>query len=163
MNWDSSCGNISAGQYLSRTIEKTQKSILEVDPNFEIYTWNDMFDPYHNATSSYYMVNGDLTGSWNGLDSRTIVMNWNPANSQKQISSLKFFSNRGHKQVIALYYDDTTLAKTDAWLKSLDEAEKQGVTGVDGFMYTTWGNTNYGDLERVAEYIKTKYPSRWPK
>jgi hypothetical protein len=164
MNWDPVCGGITAGQYLANTMKKIEKALYEINPNFEIYVWNDMFDPYHNATTSYYMVNGDVSGSWDGLGSKTIIMNWYHGNSVNQINSLKFFSGKGMRQMLALYYDDTTLAQTDAWLKSLDEAEKQGVTGVDGFMYTTWyGDANYGDLERVAEYIKTKYPSRWPK
>ncbi len=66
--------------------------------------------------------------------------------------------------MIALYYDDRSLDRTRQWLDSLDAAEKEGVTGVDGFMYTTWmNNANYDDLEKVSDLIKEKYPKRWPK
>ena len=29
--------------------------------------WSDMFDPNHNAVDDYYLVNGTLAGSWEGL------------------------------------------------------------------------------------------------
>ena len=42
-----------------------------------------MFDPNHNATPTYqydYPVEGDLTGSWLGLQPGFIIMNWNLGN-----------------------------------------------------------------------------------
>ncbi len=36
-----------------------------------------MFDPHHNAVKDFYLVNGDLTGSWEGLPQDTIILNWN--------------------------------------------------------------------------------------
>jgi hypothetical protein len=73
-----------------------------------VYAWNDMFDPYHNAVKGpYYLVNGDLTGSWEGLGNDVVIMNWNEGQRDK---SLKFFAGRSHKQVIATYYDDPSLA-----------------------------------------------------
>ena len=35
-----------------------------------------MFDPNHNAHANYYLVRGDLTGSWKGLDNDIIVVPW---------------------------------------------------------------------------------------
>lgn len=164
MNWDPSCGSISAGTYLKNLFQKMTATLLSVNPPYEMYVWNDMFDPYSNATSSYYLVNGDLTGSWEGLPSSITVMNWNEQSSDIQVKSLTFFSNMHVKQMLALYYDDPSLGKVSLWMDSLDRAEKGGVTGVNGFMYTTWaGDSNYGDLEKVADLIKTKYPHRWPK
>ena len=99
-----------------------------------------MFDPHHNAVKDYYLVHGDLAGSWNGLDKNIIFVNWN---FDKRDQSLKFFADLGHKQVIAGYYDDD-VANTRKWL---DSAAK--VNGVVGIMYTTWKH-NYDDLERFA-------------
>ena len=33
----------------------------------EVVVWSDMFDPNHNAVDDYYLVNGTLAGSWEGL------------------------------------------------------------------------------------------------
>ena len=163
MNWDSTCGPMTAGDYLGRTVEKVENSIYALNPDAEIYIWNDMFDPYQNALSSYWMVNGDMRGAVQRLNRKTIVMNWNILTNQ-QVNSLQYFSGQGFKQMLALYYDDKTLAATDKWLANLDLAEKNGVTGVDGFMFTTWqGDGGYADLEKVADFIKTKYPQRWPQ
>ncbi len=108
------------------------------------------------------MSNGIMSGSWLGLYPNITVMNWNPLNSATKINSLKFFADLGLKQMIALYYDDPSLASTVQWMESLKTAEQQGVAGVDGFMYSTWYGGNYDDLERVANLIKTNYPGRWP-
>ncbi len=64
MNWDPFCGMITAGEYLKNTIKKTQDTLLEINPNYEMYVWNDMIDPFHNATGAYMMSNGDMSGSW---------------------------------------------------------------------------------------------------
>ncbi len=68
----------------------------------QIYVWSDMFDPHHNAHDNYYLVNGDISGSWNGLPCDTIVMNWNLGNLN---TSLTWFANLGINQIVAGYYD----------------------------------------------------------
>ena len=102
-----------------------------------------MFDPNHNAHNNYYLVRGDLTGSWEGLDKDVIIVPWYFGKRQ---ASLKFFADRGHQQVIAGYYD----AKPEQVLDWLDAAK--GVSGVTGVMYTTWQH-KYFDLERFSELI----------
>jgi hypothetical protein len=166
MNWDPSCGPITAGEYLANTTRSMQNMLLSEKPNIDMYIWNDMFDPYANAVDHYLAVNGSLVDGWKGLNSNTTIMNWlqNPSKTNGQVPSLKFFSDKKFRQMIALYYDDRSLERTRQWLDSLDAAEQEGVTGVDGFMYTTWlNNTNYDDLEKVSDLIKEKYPKRWPK
>ena len=159
MNWDPSCGAITAGTYLKNTTQKVQNILLSINPNYDLYIWNDMFDPHHNAIDRYWTVNGSLSKAWDGLHPRTTVMNWNPFKKQ-QVDSLKFFSDLGLKQMIALYYDDPTLARTKDWMDSLVTAQAAGVTDVEGFMFTTWSG-NYDDLEKVANFIKTNYPQYW--
>jgi hypothetical protein len=116
-----------------------------------VYVWNDMFDPHHNAVPGpYYLVNGPWTNSWEGLDKDVVIMNWNHGEREK---SLKFFADRGHKQVIATYYDDPSLESTKRWL-----ATAKGHPSVEGFMYTTWTN-NYDHIETFAEAVTGAPPA----
>jgi hypothetical protein len=111
------------------------------------YVWNDMFDPFHNAVEGpYYLVNGPWTGAWEGLPSDVIIMNWNHG---KRAESSKFFRDRGHKQIIATYYDEPeTLQQTKDWL-----ATAKGDASVVGFMYTSWRN-DYTKMEAFAELCR---------
>jgi hypothetical protein len=72
-------------------------------------------------------------------------MNWNHGERDK---SLKFFADRGHKQVIATYYDDTDLSQTKDWL-----ATAQTDTSVVGYMYTTWRG-DYSKMETFAKLCR---------
>jgi hypothetical protein len=110
-----------------------------------VYVWNDMFDPFHNAVKGpYYLVNGPFTDSWEGLDKSVVIVNWNFG---KRDQSLKFFADRGHRQIIAGYYDHKPEQIRD-WLKS---AEK--VQGVIGVMYTTW-RSDYSQMETFAKLAR---------
>jgi hypothetical protein len=90
-----------------------------------------MFDPNHNALDHYYLCNGSLAESWQGLPADVIIANWNGGKAAK---SLKWFADHGQAQVIAGYYDGG-LDNFKKWT----EAAK-GVPKVNGFMYTTWQN-----------------------
>jgi hypothetical protein len=104
-----------------------------------------MFDPYHNAVKGpYYLVNGPWTGSWEGLDKNVIIMNWNFG---KRDQSLRFFADRGHRQILAGYYDHKP-EQIKEWL-----ASAKGVQGVIGVMYTTWQN-DYSNLEAFARLAR---------
>ncbi|HTH47648.1 MAG TPA: hypothetical protein VMB21_09080, partial [Candidatus Limnocylindria bacterium] len=108
------------------------------------YTWNDMFDPHHNAVPGpYYLVNGPITDSWTGLDQDIIIMQWNDGH---RAESLKFFADRGNPQILAGYYDDSP----DQVRRWLDSAK--AIPGIRGVMYTTW-QAHYDDLEKVAAII----------
>jgi hypothetical protein len=109
------------------------------------YVWNDMFDPFHNAVRGpYYLVDGPLTDAWEGLDKSVVVVNWNFG---KRDQSLKFFADRGHRQLIAGYYDHEP-GQVKQWLAS---AAKVG--GVVGVMYTTWRN-DYSQMEAFARLAR---------
>jgi hypothetical protein len=92
----------------------------------------------------YYLVNGDLRGSWEGLPKDVIVVPWYFG---KRAESLAFFAGRGHRQIIAGYYDDKPERVKD-WL----DATRQVPDSVLGVMYTTWRN-KYDDLEKFANVI----------
>ena len=71
-------------------------------------------------------------------------MNWNFGNRDK---SLKFFQDRGNRQIIAGYYD-SSLDDLRAWLKSAKE-----MNGVIGMMYTTW-SADYSKIEEFAQICR---------
>ncbi|HEV8608208.1 MAG TPA: hypothetical protein VGQ99_22925 [Tepidisphaeraceae bacterium] len=142
MNWDESCmkRKLDAGQILADNVRQCAK-LLE---GSRVYVWSDMFDPFHNAVKDYYLVRGDLSGSWEGLDPSVVIVNWNFG---KRDQSLKFFADRGHKQIIAGYYD----AKPQQVKQWLEAAKK--VKGVEGVMYTTWKG-NFADMEEFARVVR---------
>ena len=139
LNQDESCRkrNLDAGAILADNVRACTKLLA----GSEVYVWSDMFDPFHNAVKDYYLVRGDFKGSWEGLDKSVVVLNWN---FDKRDQSLNFFADRGHKQVIAGYYDGGP-EQIKPWLESASK-----VKGVIGVMYTTWAN-KYGDLEAFAK------------
>jgi hypothetical protein len=142
-NQDESC--LKTGKTPGQLLADNVRFCTSLLDGAQAYTWNDMFDPYHNAVKGpYYLVNGPWTGSWEGLDKSVIILNWNFG---KRDQSLKFFADRGHQQVIAGYYDGP-VNKIKDWLASA--AKVQGVIGV---MYTTWRN-DYSKLESFAHAVR---------
>jgi hypothetical protein len=138
MGWDhAGAGDQSAGQILARTTRYCRRLF----PGDRLYTWSDMFDPLHNARSHYFLVHGSLRGSWRGLDRRMVIINWNGGHKRR---SLKFFSRRGNRQIIAAYYD-APLSYTRAWLRAA-----RGISGVIGCMYTTWR----GDYRQMSAFAR---------
>lgn len=147
--WDESCRKTgkTPGQMLA---DNAKFGIDQLKPA-RAYTWNDMFDPFHNAVEGpYYLVNGPWTGSWEGLSKDVVIINWNFGKRDK---SLPFFADRGHQQILAGYYDvkpDDLATKTKAWLESGSK-----VQGVIGIMYTTWKN-DFSQMETFAEVVRRK-------
>ena len=147
MNWCAACQarGITPGAMLADNVKRCIAILRETNPGGRIYVWNDMFDPNHNAVPGpYYLVNGPLTGSWDGLDKDVIILPWY---FEKRDASLKFFADRGNKQVIAGYYDDD-VNKVRDWLT----AAKKVPGGVLGVMYTTWKN-DYANIEKFSTAI----------
>ena len=144
MNWCHACTSrkLTPGQILAENVRRCTAILQEINPNAEILVWSDMFDPTHNAVKQYYLVNGTLEGSWEGLSPRVGIANWNGG---KMKPSLEFFAGRGHKQLIAGYYDVDDLSGFTRW----DDAAR-GVRGVDGFMYTTW-EAKFGLLDQYGK------------
>ena len=84
-----------------------------------------MFDPYHNAIRNFDLVRGDLAGSWEDSPRDVVIVNWNGSHRD---ASLRFFARRGHRQIIAGYFDGAPDDVRD-WLRSA-----RGVPGVIGVM-----------------------------
>jgi hypothetical protein len=157
LNWCAACQqrHLDAGQILAQNIKACTQILKEVNPGGRIYVWSDMFDPGHNAHQNFYLVHGDLAGSWEGLDKDVVVVCWD---QDRAAESMKFFTDRGHKVLMAGYYD-APVAGARQWL---DAARKvpglpglpgvPGIPGVCGMMYTTWAD-NYRDLEAFAKVV----------
>lgn len=131
----------SAGRQLADNVRRCAEIIRRQSPGARLCVWSDMFDPHHNAVKDYYLVNGDLAGSWEGLDPDVTIVNWN---SGKPDRSLPFFAERGHSQVLAGYYD-----RAPEQIRGWMEKARKG-PGLRGVMYTTWRG-NFADLEKFAK------------
>ncbi|MDB6072750.1 MAG: putative glycosyl hydrolase, partial [Verrucomicrobiaceae bacterium] len=145
MNWCQACQqrHLTPGPIVAESAKTCVDILHAIAPNARTFVWSDMFDPAHNAKSSYYLVNGDLTGSWEGLNKDVILVNWNSGEAEK---SLPFFADRGHRQLVAGYYD-APVEKTRPWLE-----KAKSVHGIIGVMYTTWRN-NYEELEHFSRML----------
>ncbi len=146
-NWCQACRDrkLTPGQLLADNVKTCAGILKAVNPRARVVVWSDMFDPHHNAVDKYYLVNGTLKGSWEGLPRDVIIANWN---SGKARESLTFFAERGHRQLIAGYYDVDDLSNFEQW-----NSAARGVSGIMGFMYTTW-QAKYNLLERYGAAIR---------
>jgi hypothetical protein len=148
LNWDESCRskNLDAGGLLASAAKELTAFLKELNPGGGIYVWNDMFDPFHNARDRYCLVRGNLAGSWEGLDPDVVIANWY---FDRRDENLPFFSQRGHRTLIAGYYDKLP-GRADDWL---DSAAR--VKGVVGIMYTSWYD-RFDDLETWAGFVNRR-------
>jgi len=132
----------TSGKLFAYNIKQSFKVVHDGGGGKPVYVWSDMYDPFHNARDKFYLVKSSLKGSWEGLDKRIVIMKW--AGGARGRPGLKFFSDRGHKQMIAAYYDGHVKNDHNMWLKASD-----GIPGIVGVMYTTW-RRDYRNLENFA-------------
>lgn len=144
---DAEDSKLTPGERLAANVRRCVEIVRAQNPAARIAVWSDMFDPHHNAVDKYYLVNGSWKGSWEGLPKDVVIANWNGG---KAAASLRFFADRGHRQVLAGFYDSPGLKGFTGW----DEAAK-GVPGVVGFMYTTWRH-DFGQLEPYGKAMQRK-------
>ena len=143
----------TAGELLAWHARNATATIRQSNGGFtgEVGTWDDMFNPFHNAGDDYFLINGTLKGSWNGLDKDVLIWNWGAGagNDATGRQGLEFFAKRQHKQIFAGYYDSHDGAGT----AKKEMAIAKGVPGIEGFMYTTWRN-DYTQLCAYAETLR---------
>jgi hypothetical protein len=134
--------HMTPGELLAWNVRQAAHIIREIRPDAEIWVWNDMFDPMHNAVDHFYAVNGSLAGSWKGLDKDVGIVNWHGGLKGR---NCKFFADLGLKQILSGYYDNDENGKAIAeWL-----ANTRDVPGIVGAMYTTWED-KYGAMDKWA-------------
>lgn len=141
--WDAACAarRMTCSEILSSNLRRCITLIQKADPGKPILVWSDMFDPNHNARDRgpYFLAKGDgpWRDSWEGLPPGITIVNWQ-MDPGTRINTLKHFSNRGHRQILAGYYDGDPASIAGWW------RDASRIRGVDGVMYTTWRN-NYQD------------------
>lgn len=149
--WDPSCEKtgLTAAQMLADNTRMCVEMIRQDAPGRPIYAWNDMFDPHHNAGKNGYdyLVKGQdpFWGSWEGLPKEVLILNWN-GDPAKRKQSMKFFADRGHRQILCGFYDAPS-ENMASWIK--DAADMPGISGV---MYTTWAK-NFSELEKYLKVV----------
>jgi hypothetical protein len=145
--------NMTPAQLLDWHFNQTYNLYRSYSPSANIYVWSDMFDPNHNAVNNYYLVEGDLTGSWTGLPADVIIMNWNIAALK---TSATWFATPpyAHRQVLANYYDsgNGSASATNAL------AQVSGIPGIQGLMYTTWVD-DYSQIAPFAVAARANWSS----
>ena len=141
------CEGKDIAQLLGECVKKQVEILKKYNPDTEIYIWSDMFDPNHNARPNYYLVKGDFTGSWNYLPKDIIIALWG---GKPRKESLKFFSEKGFKILIANYYDAENLEDVKGWLEI-----SKNIPDITGFMYTTW-ERRYDLLSDYSKVISQK-------
>ena len=140
--------HMTPAQLLDWHLNQSYALYRGITPNAPIYVWGDMFDPNMNAVNNYYLVEGDLSGSWTGLPGDAIIMNWNLGALRK---SAEWFCGKtsrqpvSHRQVIAGYFD----SRNGGASATTELAQVSGIPGIIGLMYTTWQD-DYSQLAAFA-------------
>ena len=149
--------SMTPAQLLDWHFNQTYSTFRGLNPHAPIYVWGDMFDPNMNAVDNYFLVEGDLTGSWTGLPADVILMNWNLAALK---TSAAWFAGQNsqqpvaHAQVIAGYYDSGDGASS----ATTELAQVSGIPGVMGLMYATWED-DYSQLAAFAGAARANWKS----
>lgn len=145
LNRDSSClrRDASAAEILADNARRIAEMIDSTAAGSRISVWSDMFDSLHNAHADYYLINGDLTGVWNGIPKDLTIVNWNGGNKRE---SLDFFSSNGFEQIAAPFLPSPNAATIREWRLAAGD-----MPSVRGMMYVTWSN-GYGQFRPFGYY-----------
>jgi len=176
MNWDPACKYTTAGEYLRNVVNGVNTRLTNAKSGYakplEVLVWNDMFDLQMNAVSRYWHVKGDLSKWTTPLAKNIVIVNWaggggtETTDDDERKASLAQFAGEGHKQVVALYYDN--LPSVTNWANVMNAATN---VPIDGVMYTTWKSIDdktpyavpYGNLAKVAAQMRASFKGRWPE
>ncbi len=137
---------ISVAQILGDCITRQVNIIRERNPNAEIFIWSDMLDGNHNAHDNYYLVDGDLTGSWNYIPKDLIIVCWY---HKLRNESMQHFSSLGFK-TLACVHSDKGADEIRDWLQVMKKTPD-----ASGAMYTSFEN-DYTKLTSFGRFIYSK-------
>ncbi|MCX6645754.1 MAG: hypothetical protein NTY09_05275 [bacterium] len=154
VNWCNSCQSTgkTPGQLLADATQQIDQIAHQINPDWKLITWSDMYDPNHNAVDGYYLSNGTLAGSWEGLPQSWDIGNWYQLNTD----TLAWFGSLGNRQILCGYYDESgpDFSITD-WLDL-----SKNTDGVYACMYTTWWK-GFDDLVPWAQAVKDWDAANW--
>ena len=139
--------NMTPAAILDDVTNRIYSMIRKVNPAAEIFVWSDMYDPNHNSVAKFYLVDGDLTGTWKSLPRDMGIVCWD---YEVRRPSLDFFSSHGFKTLAAAYYDADDLKNPEEWLRALDATR-----GAAGIMYTTW-SAKYNLLAAFGDLVSKR-------
>lgn len=163
--WNDQCKLMkfqTAGEYMGKSLRMIQNLLWEENGCRQVYTWNDMFDPYHNAWKPYRMTNGGALNSWKDLHDSTIIINWRPGPHWDKMS-YRFYmglddSLNPEGKVIRQIIPCNTGGIISSRLKTIEQFEKEGGKGVIGIVYLCW-SSNHSQMAAVANVCKSY--GRW--
>jgi hypothetical protein len=153
-NWCELCQSKgeTPGQLLADATMKVDQIGHQINPGWRLMTWSDMYDPNHNAHDDYYLVNGTLANSWDGLPADWDIGNWLSNNT----ATISFFENHGNRQILCGYYDESgPTYSIGEWLDL-----SKPYPGVYACMYTSWSK-GFGDLAPWAQAVKDWDAANW--
>jgi hypothetical protein len=134
----------TSGAAFAASIQKAFNDMSQVAPNVRQLFFADMVDPFHNAQPGYYQVANTLEGSWESLDpAKVTIITWWEGQKITDFgaSSLKFFADRGFKQIVGAYYDADVTDNYNRW-----QAAMSGIKNITGSWYYTSFDA-YEDIE----------------
>jgi hypothetical protein len=144
-NWCEACRSrgMTPGELLADHLRRSAEVIREVQPGAEMWMWGDMVDPLANAVDGYFLCNGTMRGSWEGVHPDVGIINWyGPLLG----ANCQFFADRGLRQILSANggEGDTDGSVIEDWRK-----RTRHIPGIAGVMCTTWTD-NYDALETWA-------------
>lgn len=166
--WDPTCMDLygTAGNYMAGATLGLEATCRLFNPKMDVYIKNDMYDPYQNANldrRQYYLCNGPIYGSWNGISDSAIVMNWRPSagavgsSENLQVKSFLFWAGLDpevkitpKRQIVRFNCQSGNLHGVDKGLANIAAAEALGMTGMVGCVYNTWDG-RYPAFEAMEE------------
>lgn len=138
----------NSGAALAASIQKAYRDLDDVAPGVAHYFWSDMVDPNHNARADFEQIANTLDGAWQTLDpAKVTILTWWEREKIDTVgpASLKFFADRGFRQVIGAFYDENVQTNFNSW-----QAAMKDVPGIGGSMYTTW-QRDYSKIEAFGD------------
>ena len=114
-------------------VEKCMGIVRRYRPDAEFYVWNDLVDPHSlQDDGKNAQMYSSMKGVWDLLPPDLGIGYWTYAPREE---GMKYFSERGRRQLVCAYYDEKELKRSLEWM---DLARR--TPGVTGIMYCTWGD-----------------------
>ena len=137
-NWDEACLNTkkTPGAQWGRSLRRQATILAKGHSRPVCFVWSDMYEPWHNPYSQFWLANGTFEDAWKYLPRDFVVLNARHAAEDSR--SPLFFAANGYSQVIA---GDVAVGN---WMQ--EHAGMPGIVGVlntgaslEKFAAAAWG------------------------